>query len=432
MIRTRTLATTAAALGLALSAALAAPPAPHGATDFGEQQARLDSLLKGQDPLAPRGFDTHLWPVVVPKDNALTPERVTLGRKLYFDPRLSADGSVACATCHDSGRGFSDQRPVSEGIGDQMGKRSSPTTLNALLFGTQFWDGRAATLEDQAKLPITNPIEMGHKTEAAALAAIAKDPAYIDLFRKAYGRAPNFDDLARAIASFERTLVFFDAPFDRWQAGDAKAISDEAIKGFALFNGKARCAACHMLNSTNPLGTDQRFHNIGVSARKQDFEKLARQALSILARDNSQEQVDRLALETDMSELGRFMVTKNRADIGGFKTSQLRNVGITGPYMHDGTLTTLWDVMDHYNKGGETNPFLDGGIEPLALKEEEIDAVVAFLFTLTDRRFSGENDQAMKAQKSRAAKTRPFRDTRLANRELLPFEERVMGKNGLK
>ena len=149
-----------------------------------------------------------------------------------------------------------------------------------------------------------------------------------------------------------------------------------------LFNGKARCVSCHQLNPSNPLGTDNRFHNIGVVGAAPGLRGPGAPRRSVaLQKNDGLKAIDELALSTDMSELGRFMVTKNRSDIGGFRTSQLRNIGITGPYMHDGSMQTLWDVMDHYNKGGEANPFLDGGIEPLALSEDEIDAVVALMFT---------------------------------------------------
>jgi cytochrome c peroxidase len=404
----------------------------HGAQDVQVQQQRLDKLL-GAGAGTPKGIDPVAWSAIyVPPDNALTPERIALGRRLYFETRLSSDGTVACATCHDVTRGFTDRRNVSEGVGDHLGRRSAPTTLNAALFQSMFWDGRAPTLEEQAKLPILNPIEMGHPDAAKALAAIAGDPAYQGMFQKAYGRAPNYDDLGRAIASFERTLVFLDAPFDHFAAGDRQAISPAAQRGLALFNGKARCVSCHMLNSSNPLGTDNLFHNIGVSARTQNFEALATKALVALQTNGGVEQLDKLALATDMSELGRFMITRNRSDIGAFKTEQVRNVGITAPYMHDGTLQTLWDVVDHYNKGGETNPYLDGGIEPLNLSEQEIDDLVAFLFTLTDQRFAAENAAAFKDQQALAAKKRPFRDDALAHRRVLPFETRVVGATGLK
>jgi cytochrome c peroxidase len=405
------------------------PKGPHGATPMAEQRAQIDKLLGPIDVTKPPpGIDPVIWDVLVPEDNRMTPERVALGKKLYFDLRLSRDGTVACATCHDTARGLTDQRNVAEGIEDKLGRRNSPTTANALFFQTQFLDGRAPTLEEQAKLPITNPIEMGMPDDAAAMKAVADDPEYAPMFQRAYGRAPNFEDLARAIAAFERTLVFLDSPFQRFLAGDTQAISATAQAGWVLYNGKARCASCHPINASNPIGTDNRFHNIGVAARHQDFEKLAGNALAALKGKQGKEAmeaIDHLALETDLSELGRFMVTRNRSDIGAFKTLQVRNVGITAPYMHDGSMQTLWDVMDHYNKGGEANLFLDGGIEPLALTEEEIDQVVELMFTMTDGRFAADNAAQMTKQKGIAATQRPFRDTALAMRKVLPFETRL-------
>jgi cytochrome c peroxidase len=400
--------------------------APHGATPMDAQQKQLTSIandLAGK--LAPGGIDPAYWKTLVPADNATTAERVALGRKLYFEPKLSKDGTVACATCHDVNRGFTDRRNTSEGIRDQLGQRNSPTTLNAAFFASQFWDGRAATLEEQAKLPIINTIEMGQPDGAAAVATIANDPEYQQAFQAAYGRAPNYDDIGRAIAAFERTLIYLDAPFDKFALGEARAISTDARAGWALFNGKARCNSCHQISSNSPLGTDNRFHNIGVSARHQNFEELAKQGLTALARDASKETIDELALKTNLSELGRFVVTRNRSDIGAFKTSQVRNVGITGPYMHDGSLATLWDVIDHYNKGGEVNPYLDGGIEPLALSETEVSQLVDFLFSLTDTRFAAQNDAEFARQKGIAAQRRPFRDDVAAQRKVLQFETRV-------
>jgi cytochrome c peroxidase len=403
--------------------------APHGAAPMARQLELMERLVPvARAGEAPVGVPPGTWKALVPADNPMTPEKVALGRKLYFDPRLSRDGTVACATCHDVTRGFTDQRAASEGIDDKVGRRNSPTSLNALFFETQFWDGRAITLEDQARLPIVNPIEMGQPDEQTALAAIAGDPEYQREFKAVFGRAPTFDDLVRAIGAFERTLVFLDAPFDAFLAGDSRAVSEDARAGWALFNGKARCASCHQINASNPIGTNHKFHNIGVSARHQDFETLAIRALRELARDDSQERIDRLALETDLSELGRFTVTRNHSDIGAFKTQQIRNVGITAPYMHDGSMQTLWDVMDHYNKGGEPNPYLDGGIEPLALSEREIDQLVAFMFAMTDRRFSDANARELERQRALAAKQRPFRDDAMASRGRLPFEPKPTAK----
>ena len=391
-----------------------------------EQLKQITALIPATaGKSAPAGVSSEYWKALVPADNIANDARIELGRKLYFETRLSKDGTVACATCHDVSRGFTDRRNTSEGISDQIGQRNAPTTLNAAFFTSQFWDGRAGNLEDQAILPIVNPIEMGQPDGNAVVAAIASDAEYQKAFQAAYGRAVNYADIGRAIAAFERTLVFLDAPFDRFARGDANAISADARAGWALFNGKARCTGCHQLSSNNPIGTDSRFHNVGVSARHQNFEELAKQGLIALKKDSSKEALDKLALQTNLSELGRFVVTQNRADIGAFKTSQLRNVGITAPYMHDGSMATLWDVMDHYNKGGEPNPYLDGGIEPLALNETEVAQHVAFMFTLTDVRLDAQNKSELERQRAIAAQRRPFRDDNAANRKVLPFELRA-------
>jgi cytochrome c peroxidase len=403
--------------------------ASHGALAMPDQQTALTELLGKPGSVAvPAGVSPLFWQSLVPKDNPGTEAQVELGRRLYFETRLSKDGSVACATCHDVSRGFTDHRNTSEGVGDQIGRRNAPPTINAAFNETQFWDGRAPNLEEQAKLPIVNPIEMGMTDGNAAAAAIANDPEYKAAFQAAYGRAPNYDDIGRALASFERTLIFLSSPFDRFLRGERAAISADARAGFALFNGKARCNSCHQMSGSRPVGTDNRFHNIGVSARHQNFEDLARRGLAATAKDDSTESLDRLAIETDLAELGRFVVTRNRADIGAFKTSQVRNVGVTAPYMHDGSLASLWDVMDHYNKGGEVNAFLDGGIEPLALTEQEIDQVVAFLFSLTDERLAKQNDAEFERQKAVAKERRTFRDDAQARREVLPFEHLLKGR----
>lgn len=419
--------------GLLWSLAVAGQPAeiPRGKHGDATAEYQLEMLQKlappGDVTKVPAGFDPVIWAAFIPKDNAMTPQRVELGRKLYFDTRLSKDNTVSCATCHDVTRGFTDQRPVSEGIGGQLGKRNAPTVLNVALLQTLFWDGRSPTLDHQARQPILNPVEMGMPDEATAMKAIRDVPEYQEAFQKAFGREMNYEDLGRAIGAFERTLVFMDSPFRKFLGGDEGAISPQARAGWDLFNSKGRCMTCHPMSPSNPLGTDNRFHNVGVSARHQDFEGLAREALKLLREDPSEQKLDELAVGTDLSELGRFMVTHNRADIGSFRTPLILNIGITGPYMHDGSLPTLWDVMDHYNKGGEANPFLDGGIEPLALTEEEIDQLVAFLFTLTDARFAGDNQREFERQRAAAQKQRPFRDTAMAMRKTLPFEQRVTG-----
>lgn len=363
-------------------------------------------------PELPPGVSETLYRLSVPPERAPTPALIALGEKLYNDKRLSADDSTSCATCHDPEKGFADGKPVAVGIKNQKGMRNSPTVLNAMFNGSQFWDGRAATLEDQAKLPILNPIEMGMKDEAAVVAKLKGIPEYVTAFKQVFNRDITYDDLAAAIAAFERTHFSGNAPFDDFITGKGDAISASARRGWALFNGKARCLTCHAANRVSPLFSDGKFHNIGVAAHKQDFVTLAREALQVV-RTGDQKQIDELALETKFSELGRFLVTKQENDIGSFKTPTLRNIGITGPYMHDGSLATLWDVMDHYNKGGVPNPFLDGGMQRLGLSEAEIDDLVAFMFTLTDKKFAKQGARELARQQKGKGK-RPERDTATA------------------
>lgn len=397
---------------------------PHGDALEAAQLAELETLGVGERPVAPPGVDPVIWAARVPNDNRPTRARIALGRKLYFDTRLSRDNTVACSTCHDVTRSFTDRRRTSEGIRNQTGMRNAPTTMNAALLDSQFWDGRAPTLEDQAKLPIINPIEMGMPSPAAAVAVVRADPEYRAMFQAAYGRPVSYEDIGRGIAAFERTLIFLDAPFDRFLAGDAGAISPAAQRGWILYNGKGRCTACHPLSPSNPLGSDGRFHNVGVSARHRAFQPLARRALVELEKNPSISSFEKLAVGTDLSELGRFLISKNYDDVGAFRTPQIRNAGVTAPYMHDGSMDTLWDVMDHYNKGGEANPYLDGGMETLALSEAEIDDMVTFLFSLTDDRFAELNRIEMSRQRALSRRKRPFRDADLAHRRRIPFDPR--------
>ena len=401
------------------------PQGPHGAAAEAYQQRVLDTLRPetGTTNYVPNGINPAYWNSLIPKDNEITPARIALGRRLYFEPKLSADGTVSCATCHDVTRGFSDQQPTSEGIDGQFGTKNSPTVMNVTLLHTMFWDGRSPTVDHQAMQPIINPIEMGMEDdEAVIIAGIKDDPDYQKMFREAYGREVNFQDIGRAIATFERTLNFLDSPFRRYMNGDKNAISADAVEGWKLFNREGRCMSCHPMSPSNPLGTNNKFHNIGIAAGHRDFPKLAAEAVQILQQDSSDKMLDELALATEYGELGRFTVTHNTHEIGAFRTPMLLNVGITGPYMHDGSLKTLWDVIDHYNAGGEPNLFLDGGIEPLNLTERQIDQIAAFLFTLTDVRFAKENAQKYQEQFSLSRRNRPERDTPVAERKVLSFE----------
>jgi cytochrome c peroxidase len=376
--------------------------------------------LPKQGPLAtPRssdqvGFLTALTASVIPPASPLTPATVALGQKLFFEPLLSSDGTVACATCHDPTRAFTDGRPVSVGVHGRVGQRNAPTVLNALYNKTQFWDGRVSTLEQQAALPITNPFEMGSVSIGDAVSKIAGDKDYQTQFMQAVGRGVNEQDMLGAIAAYERTLVSFDSPFDHFVAGDANAISDSAKRGWELFNTKARCNLCHALTDSQrdvTVFTDNDFHNIGIGIRRHRVGPLAQQAEHDLAQGHMAD-VDTAAIMSEMSVLGRFLITKKPSDIASFKTPDLRNVLVTGPYFHDGSMQTLWDVVDHYNKGdGITDPWLDEDIQPLALTEPEIDDVVAFLASLTSPQYKEAGDQEYARQLAVSKLKRPQRDT---------------------
>ncbi len=350
----------------------------------------------------------------IPPDNPQTPEKIALGQKLFFDGRLSADKTVACSTCHDPARAFTDGRPLSIGIHGRTGQRNAPTILNALFNKWQFWDGRAKTLEEQAALPIVNTVEMGQPSLDAAVARIAAIGEYQRAFRRVFGRPPNGPDLLRAIASYERTQLAFDSPFDHYISGDKNAIDASATRGWIVFNTRGRCNKCHALTEDNrdtTNFTDNDFHNIGIGIIRHNVAALARQAGQLINSGDSGA-IDNAAIQTDMSALGRFLISKKEADIAAFKTPNLRNVLVTGPYFHDGSQETLWDVMDHYNKGdGLHNPYLDQDIQPLALTEKDIDDVVAFLASLTSPDYKELGIKELARQRALSRTTRPQRDT---------------------
>ncbi|MEW6130811.1 MAG: cytochrome c peroxidase [Acidobacteriota bacterium] len=348
----------------------------------------------------PKGLPADLFEQLIPKDNPITAEKVALGEKLFFDKRLSVDKTVSCATCHDPATAFAESNMVGIGIEMKKGARNSPTILNAMFNEAQFWDGRAPSLEEQSKLPIINPIEMGMKDHTIVVQRVREAKEYAPLFAAAFPNQPiTIDTIAKAIASFERTLLSGDAPFDRFIAGDQNAISQSAKRGWELFNGKARCISCHAFNPSSPFFSDFKFHNIGVAAKNVNFNQLARRARQIA---NDPKAIDELALQEGFSELGRYLVTKQLKDIGAFKTSMLRDIELTAPYMHNGSEKTLLDVIKFYDKGGEANPNLDGGMRPLKLTDPEMEDLVEFLKTLT-------SDSIRERAKNTKAQTRaPF------------------------
>src|SRR6266403_236601 len=348
----------------------------------------------------------------IPTDNPQTPERIALGEKLFFEPRLSADRTVACASCHNPDRAFTDGKPTSVGFKGRVGQRNAPTIFNALYNKKQFWDGRAETLEDQAAFPITNPSEMGQPSLDAAVATIAAIPEYQQAFQQVFNQPLSALNMVRAIASYERTLVSFDSPFDHFIAGDPNAVDDAAKRGWVLFNTKAKCNRCHAsVNHDVVYFTDFEFHNIGIGILRHHVTPLALKAMQEIKKGDLPA-IDRAAIQSDFSVLGRFLVTRQEADIASFKTPTLRNVLVTAPYFHDGSMQTLWDAVDHYNKGdGLKDPWLDDDIEPLALTEDEIDDLVAFMASLTSPEYKEIGIKEFARQRALARTSRPQRDT---------------------
>lgn len=293
----------------------------------------------------PLGLDEDLN---IPEDNPLTRAKVDLGRMLYFDGRLSHDGTISCATCHHPDKGWTDNDPVSTGMKGQKGSRNAPTVINATYMLSQFWDGRAPSLEEQAKGPLVNPIEMGNPHHDLVVEKVKNIPGYQPLFQKAFGEGPNIDNMAKAIASFERTVLGGNSKYDRYSKGDKTAMDEQEVRGMELFFGKANCTRCHVGSNFS----DSSFHNLGVGMDKPN------------------------------PDLGRYEISKKEEDKGAFKTPTIRDITKTGPYMHDGSQATLEEVIEFYDIGGEANPHLDFNMKPLNLTEQEKADLIAFLKAL--------------------------------------------------
>lgn len=284
----------------------------------------------------------------VPKDNPTTAAKIALGKLLFFEKRMSLDGTVSCATCHDPNKGWTDQRPTAIGVRHRLGHRNTPTVLNAAYHELQFWDGRAHTMEDQAKEPIANPKEMGltHEEAAAKIAAIK---GYGPHFKAAFGDSTvSIERIVQALGSFQRTVLTGNSSYDRYSSGNRAALKQDALRGLALFNGKAGCVSCH----SGPDFSDGRFHNVGAGMQRR------------------------------VQDLGRYDVTKRDEDRGSFRTPILRNPSDTFPYMHDGSLATLEEVIDFFDRGGQANPWLSPGLKPLGLSSQEKKELLAFLVAL--------------------------------------------------
>lgn len=329
-----------------------------------------------------------LPPVPIPADNVQTPEKIALGEQLFKDRRFSANDKISCSHCHVPANAFVDSMPQAAGINDQIGTRNSPTVINAAYSTHQFWDGRRPSLEEQAKDPFLNPIEHGLKDHQKIVDLVRTEQPYRDRFAQVFSIDPNettIEHVVKAIASFERSVVGGDSLFDRYQfGGDEAAMTEPAKRGLALYRGKARCVSCHTIEQTTALFTDNAFHNLGVG-----FNKIESNLAQILQQFAMSTDTDTTVLtQAKASELGRYAVTRDVSDLGRFKTPSLRNVALTAPYMHDGSLTTLTEVIDFYDRGGEPNPALDGGMRPLGLTQMDKTDLLAFLESLTSSRFA--------------------------------------------
>jgi len=296
--------------------------------------------------------------VPVPSDNPVTAEKIELGRRIFYDKRLSFNDSISCASCHNPLLGFADGRSRSIGAGGQTGTRNAPSVVNAAYYPVLFWDGRAASLEDQVGTPMASPIEM-NQPHAVAVSKLNADPIYRQQFESAFGPGPvTIGKIRKALASFERTLISGNSPFDRYQfGGDKSALSPAAIRGLDIFQDpqKGNCATCHTINRDYALFTDGKFHNTGEGVNG----------------------------EGELADLGRYDETKIESEKGAFKTPSLRNVADSAPYMHDGSLKTLKDVVDFYAGGGNSNPYLDKNIKALNLTAHDRSDLVEFLKSLS-------------------------------------------------
>ncbi len=305
-------------------------------------------------PAAPAAFETRRcrWvclPLPVPADNPLTAEKIELGKMLYFDKRLSKDGTVACATCHDPNTAWAEPHATSTGIGGQVGGANSPTVCNAAYATEQFWDGRAASLEAQALGPIENPIEMGH-TLAELVPQLNAIPGYKEHFQKVFGTDVTADGIAKAIAAFERTVLSGNSPYDKFVAGDTAALNEAQQRGMKLFDDVG-CSSCH----APPMFSNYKYYNAGVG------------------------------MDKEQPDAGRKAVTKEDSDLGKFRVPSLREVAKTGPYFHDGSCGTLEEAVAMMAGGGVENPNISAvlkGIGSKSVSDQDKADIVEFLKAL--------------------------------------------------
>jgi cytochrome c peroxidase len=365
----------------AVAAALAAA-AIAGATGAEDD---WDALAQKRFQSPPLGLPS----VPFPEDSPPTRSKISLGRKLFFDRRLSFNNTMSCGMCHVPEQGFTNNElatPV--GVEGRSLKRNAPTILNAAYATHIFHDGRETTLENQTLGPLLARDEMANPSIGMVIARIEELPDYDGLFELAFGDGPSVERIGQAIASWERTMLAGNSPFDRWYyARDERALSEQQKRGFELFSGRARCVTCHPFGDDHALFTDDSFHDTGIGYRDGSAAGGGNDRVQVEISPGVAVSVDRDVLGSvglnPPIDLGRFEVTLDPQDKWRFKTPSLRNIALTAPFMHDGSLRTLEDVVRFYNRGGVPHPGLDPRIQPLSLSENEIAALVGFLHSLT-------------------------------------------------
>lgn len=327
--------------------------------------------------------------VIVPDDNPITEAKVELGRKLFMDRRLSHNNTISCAMCHVPEQAFtSNELAMAVGIEGRTNKRNAPTILNAVFYNKFFHDGREHSLENQVIGPIVAFNEMGNPSVGYVIDKIKNTRDYDGMFERAFGTPANLDHINKAIAAYERTLVSGNSRFDRYQYGNDKAAMNASeINGFKIFMGKGRCVTCHIVEEKSAIFTDQGFHNTGIGYTRNNtvYHREPTMPITLAPGITVQTPSDHFdhASERPPNDVGRFEVTENPEDRWAYKTPSLRNVALTAPYMHDGSLPTLESVVNFYNKGGEDNPLKDPLIMPLKLTAQDKSDLVAFMKALT-------------------------------------------------
>jgi cytochrome c peroxidase len=341
--------------------------------------SRADVAVRAQayEPPIPIGISRDLWRRRIPVDNPLTLAKVSLGEMLYFEKRLSVNGTVSCGTCHDPANAFTDRRAVALGVSDSQGTRNAPTILNSVFISQLFWDGRTSRLEDQAKQPLLNPFEMGMVDDAAVVSRLSAIPEYREKFNQVFGKQGiSIDTITKALAAYERTLLSGNSSFDRFIAGNINGLTESQKRGWSLFKGKAKCIECHSFSKASPFFSDFNFHNTGIGATELTFTHGG-------PFETFKDSTSALSHKRGFTELGRYLVSKQAEDVGAFRTPTLRDVELTAPYMHNGSEKTLIDVVRFYNRGGNANPNLDKRMVQLNLTEGEINDLVEFMRALT-------------------------------------------------